>query len=91
MSKLYPQLNHIEWAEQYQIDLEPVDCPKCKAQLNFTVPYAIKGYRGLAVKSCSECKFDSGIKRYVPVSEEKKSLWDNIKYYLQFKDNHEPR
>jgi hypothetical protein len=36
-----------EWAARYKLDRKPIQCPKCKEKFIPSIPFALKGYRGL--------------------------------------------
>lgn len=67
-----------EWAERYQISLEPIECNECKAPLEFSTPLVFKNYRGLATLPCNKCGHSQGAFRAVPIGKEKEGLWKTL-------------
>lgn len=68
-----------EWANKHQISTRTVGCPNCNHNLNFNIPIAMKGYRGLKTSACDQCNKDSGIFRVVPIDPDKIMLWFSLK------------
>lgn len=68
------------WCERHGISLKPVNCIKCKKELHFKIPIAIKKYRGV---SCDEKDHECGKKytpfRVVPVGKEEIEIWNNLR------------
>lgn len=78
---LYPQVPYLEWAERHGISTESIECSKCKHELKFNIPIALKGYFGLATGPCGGCSFEQGAFRVVPVSERTIAFWKSHSPY----------
>lgn len=44
---IYPQIDHLKWAEMYDLNTEPLPCECCGLLLERTIPYAHGEIRGL--------------------------------------------
>lgn len=55
-----------EWAEKYDISLKPSACVKCKKLFEFTIPVALKKYRGVTQEP-HECGPEYTQLRVVPI------------------------
>lgn len=76
---IYLQDNPKEWAEKYKITTHSEPCPKCKSELVFDKPFALKSYRGLETSPCGNCGFASGIFRVVPVGKKELAIFNSLK------------
>lgn len=72
-----PLVNADEWAKKYDITEREGECPKCKIAIKTTIPFAIKGYRGL-VSEDHGCGEKYTRKSMVPVDSEEIEFWNSV-------------
>lgn len=76
-SCVYPVVSAEEWAAQYGIILDPCPCPVCKKPVVPSIPFAVKGYRGLST-AYHGCDANGAPHYMVPVGKKELKLWQSI-------------
>lgn len=74
---LSPVTDIKKWCELYDIELTPLECPKCKKDFEPNTTVAFEGYRGVTI-SDHGCG-DSMPFRVVPTSKEKIAFWEKLR------------
>ena len=74
---IYPSVPVEDWAKEWGIDITPDECVNCKKVFPYTIPVALKGYRGVLAElhECGE-KYQRSILR--PVGETLKWWQENL-------------
>ena len=71
----YVDVDVKEWAEKYQITLDPIKCRRCGTDIPYTRPFKMKGFAGVSTYPCLGCGNDAGIFKAVPTSKKTKETF----------------
>ena len=68
---LFPWTCHKKWAKRYGIQVKEFPCPLCREVIEFDIPFALRGSRGLGASPCRRCGWTAGYYVMVPYQRKK--------------------